>query len=51
MGITQDPMTSTGDTPLCRGLAARKNAFPDGFMIDYPPLRLVATVFVKTSDA
>ena len=34
MGITQDPMTSIGATSLFRGLAARRNPFPDGYRID-----------------
>ena len=34
MGITQDPMTSIGDTPLFQGLTARRFPFPDGSMID-----------------
>ena len=51
MGIMQDPMTSIGDTPLFRGLAARRNPFLHEFMIDCPPRRLDSTVFVKTSDA
>ena len=51
MGITQDPMTSIEETPLFRGMAARRNPFPDGVMIDYSPRRLVSTVFVKVSDA
>ena len=51
MGITQDPMTSIGDTPLFRGLADRRNLIPDEFMVDCPPRRLVSTIFVKTCNA
>ena len=51
MGITQDPITSIEKTPLFRGLAARRNHFSDGFMIDCRPRRLVSAVFVKASDA
>ena len=51
MGITQDPMNSIGETPLLRGLAARKNNFSRCVMIDGPPRRLVASDCVKTSDA
>ena len=50
MGITQDPMTSIGETPLFLGLAARRNLFPAELMIDFPFQRLFSTVFVKASE-
>ena len=49
MGTTQDPMTSIGETPLFLGLDARRNHFPAGLMIGFPPRRLVSTVFMKAS--
>ena len=51
IGIAQDPITSIGETPVLRGLAARRNPFLDGFMIDCTPRRFVSTVFVKNGDA
>ena len=50
MGITQDPMTSIGETSLFLGLAARRNHFSAEVMIDLPPQRLVWAVFVKASE-
>ena len=51
MGITQDPVASIGETPLFRGLAARRKYFPAGLMIDFPPQRLASTAFMKASEA
>ena len=50
MGITQDSMTSTVETPLFRGLAARRNPFPAKLMTDFSPQRLVSMVFVKARE-
>ena len=50
MGIMQDPMISIGETPLFQGPAARRNPSPAELMIDFPPQKLVSTVFVKASD-
>ena len=51
MGIMQNPMISIGDMRLFRGMAARRDPFPDRFLTDCSPLKLASTVFMKISDA